>query len=117
MAGFPEVSFETRVAGTSFRPEFMDAFYEANDVDLRREPCNPHDPNAIAVIHEDTGEQVGFIPREIAKVLAVVMDAGYDVTGSIKHTTGGYGNNPNRGVVVEILIEGALMEALIQDES
>lgn len=42
---------------------------------LRREPGNPHDPNAIAV---DTagGEQLGWVPRELAAELAARLDAG-----------------------------------------
>src|SRR5215211_5647330 len=41
---------------------------------LRRDPDNPHDPNAIAV--EAAGEQVGWVPREIAEELAPELDAG-----------------------------------------
>ena len=42
---------------------------------LRRDPGNPHDPNAIAV---DTaaGEQVGWVPRELAADLAPEIDSG-----------------------------------------
>jgi HIRAN domain len=41
---------------------------------LRRNPENPHDPNAIAV-HAD-GEQLGWVPRELAAELAPRLDAG-----------------------------------------
>jgi hypothetical protein len=44
-------------------------------LELRRDPANPHDPNAIAV-HAPGGEQVGWVPREIAAELAPRMDAG-----------------------------------------
>jgi hypothetical protein len=44
-------------------------------LELRRDPDNPHDPSAIAV-HAAGGEQVGWVPREIAAELAPALDAG-----------------------------------------
>jgi hypothetical protein len=41
---------------------------------LRRDPGNEHDPNAIAV--SAGGEQVGWVPREVAAELAAELDAG-----------------------------------------
>jgi hypothetical protein len=46
-----------------------------SSLDLRRDPGNPHDPNAIAV-HTPGGEQVGWVPRELAAELAPDLDAG-----------------------------------------
>jgi hypothetical protein len=43
-------------------------------LELRREPANEHDPNAIAVLA--AGEQVGWVPRELAEELAPELDAG-----------------------------------------
>jgi len=42
---------------------------------LRRDPGNEHDPNAIAV---DTanGEQLGWVPRELAAEIAPELDVG-----------------------------------------
>lgn len=45
-------------------------------LELRRDPGNPHDPNAIAVHPADGGEQVGWVPRELAEELAPELDAG-----------------------------------------
>jgi hypothetical protein len=42
---------------------------------LRREPDNPHDPRAIAVLAPG-GAQVGYVPREVAASLADELDAG-----------------------------------------
>jgi hypothetical protein len=42
---------------------------------LRRDAGNAHDPNAIAV-HAPGGEQVGWVPREVAAELAGRLDAG-----------------------------------------
>src|SRR5438445_6033191 len=38
-------------------------------LDLRRDPANPHDPNAIAVHASGGGGQVGWVPRELAAEL------------------------------------------------
>ena len=49
---------------------------------LRRDPENAHDPNAIAVhavrggAGEPAGEQIGWVPRELAAELAPELDAG-----------------------------------------
>lgn len=43
---------------------------------LRRDPGNEHDPSAIAVDPADGGEQVGWVPREIAAELAPALDGG-----------------------------------------
>src|SRR4051812_33592992 len=42
---------------------------------LRRDPANAHDANAIQVLLE-TGEQAGWVPRELAAELAPRLDAG-----------------------------------------
>jgi HIRAN domain len=44
-------------------------------LELRRDPANEHDPNAIQV--HAGGEQIGWVPREIAAVLAPQLDAGH----------------------------------------
>lgn len=44
-------------------------------LELRRDPGNEHDPNAIAVL-SSSGEQVGWVPRELAAELAPELDAG-----------------------------------------
>lgn len=44
-------------------------------LELRRDPGNEHDPNAIAV-HVEGGEQLGWVPREIAAEIAAEIDAG-----------------------------------------
>src|SRR4051795_1698048 len=54
------------VAGTQFRPGALDseALAPGGALELRREPGNPHDANAIAV--HAGGVHVGFVPRELA---------------------------------------------------
>ena len=43
---------------------------------LRRDPANEHDPNAIAVHPQGGGEQLGWVPREVAIDVAADLDAG-----------------------------------------
>lgn len=43
---------------------------------LLRDPDNLHDPNAIQVHPDDGGDQVGWVPRELAAELAPELDAG-----------------------------------------
>jgi hypothetical protein len=43
-------------------------------LELRRDAANEHDPNAIAVLAG--GEQVGWVPRELAAELAPQLDEG-----------------------------------------
>jgi hypothetical protein len=45
-------------------------------LELRRDPRNEHDPNAIAVHAPGGGEQVGWVPRELAEEIARELDAG-----------------------------------------
>ncbi len=43
-------------------------------LELRRDPANPHDPNAIAVFAG--ADQVGWVPRAVAEEIAPAIDAG-----------------------------------------
>jgi HIRAN domain len=52
-----------------------DAVAPGRPLELRRDAGNPHDPNAIAV-HAAAGDQVGWVPRELAAELAGELDAG-----------------------------------------
>lgn len=51
-----------------------DAAAPGAPLELRRDPANPYDENAIAVLAG--GAQVGWVPREIAAELAGDLDAG-----------------------------------------
>jgi hypothetical protein len=53
-----------------------DAVAPASPLELRRDPENPHDPNAIAVHPAGGGDQVGWVPREDAAEIAPELDAG-----------------------------------------
>jgi hypothetical protein len=53
-----------------------DAVAPGRPLELRRDPGNAHDPNAIQVHPSDGGAQVGWVPRELAAELAPELDAG-----------------------------------------
>jgi HIRAN domain len=67
------------VAGAArFHPEAL-ASEEASPgrpLELRRDPDNPYDPNAVAVNVAGGGERLGFVPRELAAELAPELDKG-----------------------------------------
>jgi hypothetical protein len=53
-----------------------DALAPGRPLGLRRDAANPHDANAIAVHPAGGGEQVGWVPRDLAAELAPDLDAG-----------------------------------------
>jgi HIRAN domain len=53
-----------------------DAAEPGRALELHRDLANPHDPNAIAVHGEHGGEQLGWVPREVAAELAPELDEG-----------------------------------------
>ena len=69
---------ELHVAGVAGAGQHHAEALEAAEVapgarlELRRDPDNEHDPNAIAV--HAGGEQVGWVPRELAAELAPELD-------------------------------------------
>ena len=64
------------VAGARFQAEALDtdAAAPGQPLELRRDPDNEHDPHAIAVLAG--GEQVGWVPRELAAEIAPQLDRG-----------------------------------------
>jgi hypothetical protein len=53
-----------------------DAVAPGSPLVLRRDSANEHDPNAIQVHPVGDGDQVGWVPRELAAELAPELDAG-----------------------------------------
>jgi hypothetical protein len=61
------------VAGAGFHHAVGDAAAPGRPLELRRDPTNEHDSNAIEVLAG--GELIGFVPRELAEELAPEIDA------------------------------------------
>lgn len=77
------------INGTQYR-NLDKCFYEqcsvGDDVLLVREPGNPHDINAVAVIYR--GEQIGYIPRrEAGTRLAYILDSGRGYKAELTQVT------------------------------
>ena len=73
-------------------------------IELRREPDNPHDKNAIAVFNKD-GEQLGYINRETAEEFAQYMDDGERITADLDQIIGGGFMRPY-GCIIDLAIRG-----------
>ncbi|MBV8198360.1 MAG: DEAD/DEAH box helicase [Candidatus Eremiobacteraeota bacterium] len=89
--------FHTKIAGVSFegRQDTIAGLRAGAALNLRREPENPHDANAIAVHYGNL--QLGFLNRQLAAHLAPVIDAGIKYTAHIASLTGS-GEGRHRGV-------------------
>lgn len=64
--------FETSLVGCRHYPNSPPKV--GSYVEFVREPTNPYDRFAIAVVALRTGEKYGHVPRDIAKKLAPVID-------------------------------------------
>ena len=63
--------------------------YEGVELFLDREPDNPSDSNAIAVVTSVFEDKVGYLSREVAEEIAPFMDRGQLVTCQVANITGG----------------------------
>jgi single-stranded-DNA-specific exonuclease len=83
-------SFHTKLAGVTFegRQDVVARLQPGSPVRLVRQPDNEFDPNAVAVFAPD-GEQVGYLNRRLASVLAPALDAGAEWDVSVTEVTGG----------------------------
>jgi hypothetical protein len=99
------------VAGESFRPGYPNNLLRLADVldgmegpewvgaVLRRDPGNDYDTNAIEV-HVPTGDigHVGFVPAQLAAVLAPILDSGVSMTCSAVEVRIGSGGSARPGL-------------------
>ena len=94
-----------RVAGAAGAARHHDAALQSDAaapgsaLALRRDAGNEHDPNAIAV---DTaaGEQLGWVPRELAAELAPELDAGRAWSALVLREQRASPRDPRTGVTV-----------------
>lgn len=72
--------FPARVVGGSFNPGYPGSWYRAvgerAPLSLLRQPDNPADPQAVAVVRDDTGMVLGHLRRHVASRLAAELDDG-----------------------------------------
>ena len=67
-------------------------------LELRRDPENPHDPDAIAVC--GGGAQVGWVPRELAAELAGEIDSGRPWSAVVLREQRDSPRDPRRGLTM-----------------
>jgi len=89
------------IVGESHYQDAIRRCRQGDRVILKREPENPHDENAVAVLREN-GEQIGYLSRDHAEWVADVMDKGKEVKAKIALLTGGKRDKPTRGVVIDV---------------
>jgi hypothetical protein len=72
----------TKVAGISYRAEAAQdpAFAAGKALAVVRDAGNPHDPNAVAIWDGGRRKHVGFVPRELARAVALRLDAGEELS-------------------------------------
>ncbi|HYZ16360.1 MAG TPA: HIRAN domain-containing protein, partial [Candidatus Acidoferrum sp.] len=82
-------AFNTKVVGVSFegRQDVVAGVVPGAALDLRRDPSNAYDPNAIGVWYGAL--QLGFLKREIAARIAPNIDAGERYRADVTAITGG----------------------------
>ncbi|MDZ4178745.1 MAG: single-stranded-DNA-specific exonuclease RecJ [Coriobacteriia bacterium] len=83
-------SFHTKLAGVTFegRQDVIGRLEPGLPLRVEREPDNPYDPNAVALI-DPHGDQVGFFNRRLAAMLAPAIDAGVEYDVEVADVTGG----------------------------
>jgi hypothetical protein len=81
--------------------DLWDFLRVGDSLDLRREPENPHDANAVAVWWR--GRKLGYVPRRENNALAWGIDQGERVGARISRLTAH--PNPARRIEVEVYAE------------
>ena len=109
-----QLSMTICATGTTFgnRQECLNFLkqFKPNDlsVTLKREPDNQYDSNAVQIvvhIHPLSKRTViGYVPKELARELAKVMDMGIQVKATLKQIIGGYSYKEMLGALVNIAI-------------
>jgi HIRAN domain len=77
-------------------------------LELRRDPANPHDPNAIAVHAGGAGDQVGWVPREVAAELALEIDAGRPWSAVVLREQRDSPRDPRKGLTMLLAAAAAI---------
>ncbi len=75
-----------------------DAAEPGRPLELRRDPDNAHDPNAIAVLAG--GLQVGWVPRELAAEVAPAIDAGEPLSAVVLREQRASPRDPRTGLTM-----------------
>lgn len=103
----------TKIAGTSFdnRQNILALLTKYNPADvsvkLVRDRSNAFDSNAIAVTAAVKGKVsavIGYLPKAVAAVVAVLMDKGFAVLSDTLSIVGGFADRENYGARIIVKI-------------
>jgi hypothetical protein len=95
---------ETYIAGMMFvegSDEIVRNMRKGDRLELRREPHNHYDRNAIAVLDAD-GIRIGYIPRKTNPIAAGLMDSGKRLYCTVSNADAFFGD---LGVTIELMME------------
>lgn len=104
---------QTKVAGVTFEGRqnilALLATYPVNliRVELYREPQNPYDKNAVAVVATVSGRfkaKLGYLPASVASVVSAVLDKGLAVHAEQLRIVGGCDTFQNYGARITVAI-------------
>jgi hypothetical protein len=90
-----------------------DAAEPGRPLELRRDLANPHDQNAIAVHGAGGGQQLGWVPREVAAELAPELDEGRAWSGVVLREQRRSPRDPRHGLTM-LLAPAASVELRIK---
>lgn len=107
-----------RVAGVTYegRQKYLKRLKGDEPVRIEPEPSNPYDPNALAVkiAMTDGVKHVGYVPRDLAKQIAPLLD-GENLMVVIDSVTGGFlledGSIANYGLVLRVELPSIDLDA------
>jgi hypothetical protein len=75
------------------------------NVTLERDADNTYNANAVKVmvnVNNGSRYHLGFIPRDLAALLAPLLDKGVELAARLKGITGGYETRETRGALITI---------------
>lgn len=83
-------TFFTKIAGVTFegRQVYVKRLCVGEKLELVRQPHNAYDSNAIAIFNK-SGNQIGFISKDIASRMALFIDNGSSFSAIVASITGG----------------------------
>lgn len=106
-------ALRTKINGTSFdnRQNVLALLTKYNPADIAvklvRDRLNAFDSNAIAVtavIKDKVSAVIGYLPKAVASVVAVLMDKGINVNADTLSIVGGYSDHENYGARIIVKI-------------
>lgn len=92
-------TLNSRIVGSTFHPpapEIIGRLKFGTVLELKREPDNKYDHNAVAVWHRRT--MLGYVPRGLALTLGPILDRGVEMMCTFVKV-------PNQWGAIEIVID------------